>query len=62
MLLYSHKYQKKEDNPYLSHFIFQDGHEICFVGDKGFRDLSAFDPEADKELQKFIKKDAERKK
>ena len=26
----------------------QDGHEICFVGDEGFRELSKVDPAADK--------------
>ena len=25
----------------------QDGHEICFVGDEGFRELSKIDPNAD---------------
>ncbi len=43
-------------------FILQDGHEICFVGDEAFRELSAFDPSAEKELEKFIKKDNERQK
>ncbi|XKL63561.1 hypothetical protein PGB90_005925 [Kerria lacca] len=38
-----------------------DGHEICFVGDEGFRELSAFDPNSEKELEKFMKKDLERK-
>ena len=26
---------------------FQDGHEICFVGDEAFRELSQVDPKAD---------------
>jgi len=26
---------------------FQDGHEICFVGDEAFRQLSQVDPKAD---------------
>jgi len=34
-----------------------DGHEICFVGDDGFRDLSKVDPEADKLLEEAIAKD-----
>ena len=32
------------------HFVFQDGHEICFVGDEAFRELSQVDPQADKLL------------
>ena len=28
----------------------QDGHEICFVGDEAFRELSQVDPNADKLL------------
>lgn len=28
--------------------LLQDGHEICFVGDEGFRELSKVDPAADK--------------
>ena len=28
--------------------MVQDGHEICFVGDEGFRELSQMDPNADK--------------
>ena len=28
-------------------FHFQDGHEICFVGDEAFRELSQTDPKAD---------------
>ena len=27
--------------------MFQDGHEICFVGDEAFRELSQVDPKAD---------------
>ena len=30
--------------------LFQDGHEICFVGDEAFRELSQFDPTGDKLL------------
>ena len=29
---------------------FQDGHEICFVGDEAFRELSKPDPEGDRLL------------
>lgn len=34
-----------------------DGHEICFVDDEGFSQLSEFDPESDAALDKYIKKD-----
>ncbi|CAH0555762.1 unnamed protein product [Brassicogethes aeneus] len=34
-----------------------DGHEICFVDDEGFRQLSQVDPNGDKELNKFIRLD-----
>lgn len=34
-----------------------DGHEICFVDDEGFSQLSAFDPKSDADLDKYIKKD-----
>lgn len=34
-----------------------DGHEICFVDDEGFSQLSAFDPKSEADLDKFIKKD-----
>lgn len=34
-----------------------DGHEICFVDEEGFSQLSAFDEKSDAELDKFIKKD-----
>lgn len=34
-----------------------DGHEICFVDDEGFSELSAFDPQSDADLDKYIKKD-----
>ena len=37
--------------------IFQDGHEICFVGDEGFRELSLVDPDAAKLLDKAISED-----
>ncbi|KAG5682841.1 hypothetical protein PVAND_012163 [Polypedilum vanderplanki] len=33
------------------------GHEICFVGDEAFTELSQFDPNSEKDLDKFIKKD-----
>lgn len=35
------------------HFI-QDGHEICFVGDEAFRQLSAFDPNGNELLDKVL--------
>ncbi|XP_045475485.1 glyoxalase domain-containing protein 4 [Harmonia axyridis] len=34
-----------------------DNHEICFVDDEGFRELSKMDPEGDKLLDKYIKTD-----
>ena len=34
-----------------------DGHEICFVDDEGFSQLSAFDPKSEADLDKYIKKD-----
>uniref|UniRef100_A0A8R1E4A2 Glyoxalase domain-containing protein 4 n=1 Tax=Caenorhabditis japonica TaxID=281687 RepID=A0A8R1E4A2_CAEJA len=34
-----------------------DDHEICFVGDEGFRALSKVDESAEKELREQIKKD-----
>lgn len=34
-----------------------DGHEICFVDNEGFDQLSAFDPQGEPDLDKFIKKD-----
>ena len=34
-----------------------DGHEICFVGDVGFRDLSQMDPEAPKLLAEAMEQD-----
>ncbi|CAG2162229.1 unnamed protein product [Oppiella nova] len=34
-----------------------DGHEICFVGDVAFRQLSLIDPEADKALNKAMSED-----
>lgn len=33
------------------------GHEICFVDNEGFDQLSAFDPKSDADLDKYIKKD-----
>ncbi|KAJ9590658.1 hypothetical protein L9F63_016329 [Diploptera punctata] len=38
-----------------------DGHEICFVDDEGFRKLSAFDPQGERLLDRYIVKDQERK-
>ena len=32
-----------------------DGHEICFVGDEAFKELSQFDPEGDELLNKVSK-------
>nr|CAH0110933.1 unnamed protein product [Daphnia galeata] len=34
-----------------------DGHEICFVGDEGFRELSRMDPEADRLLSDALAAD-----
>lgn len=34
-----------------------DGHEICFVGDEGFRELSKVDPGADRSLEISIEED-----
>lgn len=34
-----------------------DGHEICFVGDEAFRELSQMDPKADELLDEAIKND-----
>jgi hypothetical protein len=34
-----------------------DGHEICFVDEEGFSQLSAFDPASDADMDKYIKKD-----
>lgn len=34
-----------------------DGHEICFVGDEGFRELSKVDPEANKLIEQSITED-----
>jgi len=34
-----------------------DGHEICFVGDEGFRELSQVDPQADDLLNKAMEND-----
>lgn len=34
-----------------------DGHEICFVDDEGFSQLSAYDPKSEADLDKYIKKD-----
>ncbi|KAL4714522.1 hypothetical protein ACJJTC_006568 [Scirpophaga incertulas] len=37
-----------------------DGHEICFVDDGSFRQLSQVDPNSDADLDKFIKSDKSR--
>lgn len=37
-----------------------DGHEICFVGDEGFRELSKVDPEGDALLEKALQEDKSR--
>ncbi|KAL0842234.1 hypothetical protein ABMA28_014392 [Loxostege sticticalis] len=37
-----------------------DGHEICFVDDESFRQLSQVDPNSDADLDKFIKSDKSR--
>lgn len=42
-------------------FADPDGHEICFVGDKEFRELSQFDADSEKQLDKYIVKDEARK-
>lgn len=34
-----------------------DGHEICFVEEEGFGQLSEFDPNGDADLDKYITKD-----
>lgn len=34
-----------------------DGHEICFVDEEGFRQLSAIDPDGEKLLERYMKKD-----
>ncbi|XP_063239146.1 glyoxalase domain-containing protein 4 [Bacillus rossius redtenbacheri] len=39
-----------------------DGHEICFVDDENFRELSKFDPEGEKLLDRYIAKDLARSK
>ncbi|VDN42993.1 unnamed protein product [Gongylonema pulchrum] len=35
----------------------QNDHEICFVGDEAYRELSRVDPEAEKKLLKAIEED-----
>jgi hypothetical protein len=37
--------------------LFQDGHEICFVEDEGYRQLSEFDPEGEALLVKSMAED-----
>ncbi|KAH8392953.1 hypothetical protein KR200_001331 [Drosophila serrata] len=34
-----------------------DGHEICFVDEEGFRELSKVEPDGDQSLDKYIEKD-----
>ena len=34
-----------------------DGHEVCFVGDEAFRDLSQVDPESERLIDEAIEKD-----
>ncbi|GMS89027.1 hypothetical protein PENTCL1PPCAC_11202, partial [Pristionchus entomophagus] len=34
-----------------------DGHEICFVGEEAFKELSKMDPKSDEEIQKAMKDD-----
>ena len=36
---------------------FQDDHEICFVGDEGFKDLSQVDPKGDQLLADAMEAD-----
>ena len=38
-------------------FLSKDQHEICFVGDEGFADLSQVDPNGDKLLQEAMEAD-----
>ena len=42
--------------------MLQDGHEICFVDDESFCQLSEVDPEAQSLLDRYIEKDEKRKK
>ena len=37
--------------------FIQDNHEICFVGEEGFDDLSQVDPEGENLLQKALEED-----
>ena len=50
MLLYVHLSNKNGALFITNYRTFQDGHEICFVGDEAFRELSQVDPNADKLL------------
>lgn len=34
-----------------------DGHEICFVDEEGFTELSQLDADSDKQLEMYITKD-----
>lgn len=38
--------------------LFQDGQEICFVENEGYRKLSEFDPESEAMLDKSMAGDA----
>ena len=37
--------------------LSQDGHEICFVGEEGFGELSQVDPKGDELLRKAMEED-----
>jgi hypothetical protein len=37
--------------------LIQDGHEICFVGDEAFRELSKVDPKAEQLLNEALAAD-----
>lgn len=40
--------------------LLQDKHEICFVDEEGFRELSQVDPKGEASLDKFIRVDKSR--
>ncbi|GCC31225.1 hypothetical protein chiPu_0009682 [Chiloscyllium punctatum] len=44
-------------NPVISALNHQDGHEICFVGEEAFHDLSQVDATANKLLEDAIAED-----
>ena len=50
-------YLKAMSITYFSFSKSQDQHEICFVGEEGFNDLSQVDPEGDALLQKAMEDD-----